>query len=60
METTNRIQRLLFRTIDALDRKELADAEAVRKLLIRTASKRTPFLYESLSRHIDMLIAEYC
>lgn len=60
METTKNIQHLLFRTIDNLGRKEVADPAAVRQLLVRTALQHIPFAYDAIGRHIEMLIAEYC
>ena len=60
METTKNIQHLLFRTIDSLGRKELANAAAVRQLLVRRALEHIPFAYDAIGRHIEMLIAEYC
>ncbi len=60
METTKTIHQLLFRTIDNLDEETLADAAAVRQLLLQTARERTPYLYDAVCQQIEVLIAEYC
>jgi hypothetical protein len=60
MEPTQHVQQLLFSTIDSLPPATLADTAAVRQLLVRTALQHGPFAYESVGKHIEMLVAEYC
>jgi hypothetical protein len=60
MQPTQRVQQLLFYTIDGLAPAALADTAAVRQLLVRMALQHGPFAYEAVGKHIEMLIAEYC
>lgn len=60
MGPTQSVQQLLFVTIDSLDPAQLADAGAVRQLLVRIALQHVPFAYDAIGRHIEMLVAEYC
>jgi hypothetical protein len=67
MEITRIIQQLLFQTIDSLAPEAFADPAGLRQFLMKTAeqltprlyrAQLTPYLYDSVCRQIDMLIAE--